>query len=237
MPRKPYLSFSSPLLLRELLCGSAHFNDLHRGVPLMSRTVLSQRLRSLEQVGVLRRELGSRGPEYHLTQAGREFAPLIRQLGEWRQRWFRSEFNGDELDPGILLWDIRRGVKPEALPQLRVAVRFNFSDQPSSKRSWWLVCDQGEVDICPTDPGYEVDLYVDTDLRTMTRLWMGDVSTRSAIRSRDVVLTGRRELRQNFEQWLGLSTFAPIKDARAAAAQAIGTGRARAEQLETPVAG
>jgi len=215
----------TPLLLRELLCGSVHFNELHRGLPLMSRTVLSERLRMLEQVGVLRRGLGPRGPEYHLTQAGREFAPLVRQLGEWGQRWFRSKFNNDELDAGVLLWDIRRGVKPEALPPARIAVRFNFSDQPASKRSWWLVCDRGEVDICPTDPGFEVDLYVDTDLRTMTRLWMGDVPVKTAIGSRAVVLSGRRELRQNFEQWLGLSAFAAIKDARRPLRQPAGVSR------------
>ena len=204
----------TPLLLRELLCGSTHFNDLHRGVPLMSRTVLSQRLRRLEQMGVVKRESGAQGPEYHLTEAGKSFAPIIKELGEWGQRWFRSTFNRDELDVSLLLWDMRRGVKPEAFPPGRTSIQFDFPDQPASKRTWWLVCDHGEVDICPTDPGFEVGLYVTTDLRTMTRAWMGDVPLKSAIRSRAIGLNGRPELRQRFEQWLGLSAFAGIQDAR-----------------------
>jgi hypothetical protein len=197
-----------------LLCGSTHFNDLHRGVPLMSRTVLSQRLRRLQEIGVVTRKRGSQGPEYHLTEAGKDFAPIVEQLGEWGQRWFRSNFNRDELDVGLLLWDMRRGVKPEAFPPDRTSIQFDFSDQPASKRTWWLVCYHGEVDICPTDPGFDVGLYVTTDLRTMTRVWMGDAPLKSAIRSRAIVLNGRPELRQRFEQWLGLSAFAGIQDAR-----------------------
>jgi DNA-binding HxlR family transcriptional regulator len=101
----------TPLVLRELLCGSTHFSDLHRGVPLMSRSLLSLRLKQLEQIGVVERKQGPHGPEYHLTQAGREFAPMIRQLGEWGQRWFRSKFGREELDVTLLMWDMRRCIK------------------------------------------------------------------------------------------------------------------------------
>ena len=88
----------TPLVLRELLCGSTHFSDLHRGVPLMSRSLLSLRLKQLEEIGVVERKQGPQGPEYHLTEAGREFAPIVRQLGEWGQRWFRPKFDRNELD-------------------------------------------------------------------------------------------------------------------------------------------
>jgi DNA-binding HxlR family transcriptional regulator len=204
----------TPLVLRELLCGSTHFNDLHRGVPLMSRTLLSRRLRQLEEIGVVERKRGSPGPEYHLTQAGRDFAPIIERLGAWGQRWFRSQFSRDELDVSLLLWDMRRGVKPDAFPQGRISVQFDFSDLPASRRTWWLVCEGGEVDICPTDPGFEVSLWVATDVRTMSRVWMGDIPVKAAIRSGGIELDGSRELRQRFERWLGLSGFAGIQDGR-----------------------
>ena len=120
----------TPLVLRELLCGSTHFNDLHRGVPLMSRTLLSQRLKQLEEIGVVKRKNGPKGPEHHLTQAGKEFAPIVARLGEWGQRWFRSKFGHDELDVRTLVWDMRRTVKPDAFPPGRISVQFDFSDLP-----------------------------------------------------------------------------------------------------------
>ncbi len=203
-----------PLVLRELLCGSTHFNDLHRGVPLMSRSLLSQRLKRLEEIGAVVRKRGSSGPEYQLTEAGRDFAPIVEGLGQWGQRWFRTRFTQDELDVGVLMWDMRSRVNSGAFPQGRIAVQFEFPDQRVSKRTWWLVCSDGEIDICPTDPGFEIGLYVSTDLRTMTRVWMGDLPVSTAIRSGAIKLNGDRDLRQGFERWLGLSCFAGIQDAR-----------------------
>jgi DNA-binding HxlR family transcriptional regulator len=204
----------TPLVLREMLCGTTHFNDLRRGVPLMSRTLLSLRLKQLEEIGVVKRMSGPKGPEYHLTQAGKDFAPIVERLGEWGQRWFRSKFSRDELDVRTLVWDMRRTVKPNAFPPGRISVQFDFSDLPVSKRTWWLLCDDGEVGICPTDPGFDVSLFVATDLRTMTRVWMGDIPVRIAIGSGGIELEGSREFRLRFEQWLGLSGFAGIQDAR-----------------------
>jgi DNA-binding HxlR family transcriptional regulator len=207
----------TPLVLRELLCGSTQFSDLHRGVPLMSRSLLSLRLKQLEQIGVVERKCGPQGPQYHLTQAGREFAPIIRQLGEWGQRWFRSRYDRDELDVTLLMWDMRRCIKPDAFPAGRTCVRFDFSGLPASKRTWWLVSDGEEADLCPADPGFEVDLYVATDLKTMTRVFMGDLEMRSAVAAGRIELDGTRELRQRLERWLGLSGFAGIADARSPA--------------------
>jgi hypothetical protein len=180
----------------------------------MSRSLLSLRLKQLEQIGVVERKQGSNGPEYHLTQAGREFAPIIRQLGEWGQRWFRSKFGRDELDVALLMWDMRRSIKADAFPPGRICVQFDFSDLPPSKRTWWLVSDGGEIDLCPADPGFEVDLYVTTDLQTMTRVWMGELAIKGAIASGRAELDGPRELRQRLERWLGLSGFAGIADAK-----------------------
>jgi DNA-binding HxlR family transcriptional regulator len=204
----------TPLVLRELLLGSTHFSDLHRGVPLMSRSLLSLRLKQLEEIGVVERKCGPQGPQYHLTEAGREFAPIVRQLGEWGQRWFRPKFDRNDLDVGLLMWDMRRSIKPDAFPAGRVSVQFDFSGLPASKRTWWLISNGEEVDLCPNDPGYEVGLYVVTDLRTMTRVFMGDLPLKTAIGSGEIELDGSRELRQQFERWLGLSGFADIEDAR-----------------------
>jgi DNA-binding HxlR family transcriptional regulator len=217
----------TPLVLRELLCGSTHFSDLHRGVPLMSRSLLSQRLKQLEEIGVLGRKQGRQGPEYHLTQAGKEFAPIIERLGKWGHRWFRTKFGRHELDAPLLMWDMRRRVKASVFPPGRFSVRFDFSDQPASKRNWWLVGDGEEVDLCLTDPGFEVGLYVETDLRTMTRVWMGDLPVRAAVDSGAIQLDGSRDLRQRFERWLGLSGFAEIGAARRPPAAAPDRHRSR----------
>jgi DNA-binding HxlR family transcriptional regulator len=206
----------TPLVLRELLCGSTHFGDLHRGVPLMSRTLLSLRLKQLEEIGVVKRSAGARGPEYHLTEAGREFAPIVENLGAWGQRWFRSKFGKDELDVTLLMWDMRRTVKPDAFPPEKISVQFEFSDQPASKRSWWLVSDHGDVDLCATDPGFDIALYVTTNMRSMCRVWLGDLAVRAAVNSGEIELDGSRDLRTRFERWLGLSGFAGITDGRRA---------------------
>ena len=202
----------------------------------MSRSLLSLRLKQLEEAGVLRRKQGQHGPEYHLTRAGREFAPIIQNLGEWGHRWFRTKFGRDELDVSLLIWDMRRCVKPSAFPAGQFSVQFAFPDQPASKRNWWLVSDGLEVDLCLTDHGFEVGLYVATDLRTMTRIWMGDLPVKAAVDSGAIEIEGARDLRQRFERWLGLSAFAEVKDARRLTGAS--TDRTRSEQeanLRRPV--
>jgi DNA-binding HxlR family transcriptional regulator len=217
----------TPLVLRELVCGSTHFNDLHRGVPLMSRSLLSRRLKQLEEIGVVKHKLGSNGPEYHLTKAGRDFAPLVQHLGEWGQRWFRSKLGPDELDVTLLVWDMRRNIKPGAFPPRRISVQFRFSGLPASKRNWWLVSNTDEVDLCATDPGFEVGLYVTTDLRTMALVWTGELPVQTAIASGRIRLDGSRELTTRFEKWLGLSGFAAIEDGRRMARRATKSSAAK----------
>src|SRR5262249_6673975 len=126
----------------------------------------------------------------------------VERLGAWGQRWFRSTFGNNQLDLGLLLWDMHRNVSPDAFPPDRISLQFDFSDQPKAKRVWWLVCTAGEVDICPIDPGLEVGLYGATDLRTLTRVWMADLPVRAAISSGGIELNGARDIRQRFERWL-----------------------------------
>jgi DNA-binding HxlR family transcriptional regulator len=204
----------TPLILRELLRGSTTFNDLHRGVPRMSRSLLSSRLRKLESCGVLSRNLRSSSVHYELTTAGRELAGVVRALGTWAQRWFRSSFAGDELDAGVLMWDIRSTVDARMLPPVRNVVQFVFTDQPASSRYWWLVNEDGDVDLCPLDPGDEAALELHTTLRTMTRVWMGDLAIGAAQRSGALSVRGPHDLRRCLRSWLRLSPYASVAGAR-----------------------
>ena len=204
----------TPFVLRELLCGSQRFNDLHRGVPLMSRTLLTRRLRELEDAGVIeRRAASSGGWEYHLTPAGEELRPIIEQLGAWGHRWVRRTVEGGDLDPSLLMWDVRRRIDRAALPDRRVVVRFDLSGVPRAhhaQRTWWLVLDREEVDLCLKDPGFPVDVTVDADLAALTRVWMGRLAFAEAARSGLVRTEGPRQLVRAFPGWLGLSTFAGV---------------------------
>lgn len=201
------------VLLRELLAGSTRFNDLRRGVPKMSPTLLAQRLRDLEQAGILARRPLKREKglfEYKLTEAGEELRPLVVALGTWGQRWVESQLSLHNLDPSLLMWDMRRNLNPDPLPDKRVVVQFLYHDLPKSKRDWWLVVEpDGEVDLCWSEPGFDVDLHVSTDLKTMTAIWMGLQTVRQ---SGDVLkVNGNRQLRSTMQTWLGLSPFAAEK--------------------------
>jgi DNA-binding HxlR family transcriptional regulator len=204
----------TPLILRELLRGSTTFNDLHRGVPRMSRSLLSSRLRKLESCGVLKRSERANLTDYHLTPAGQELGAVVTQLGTWAQRWFRSTFKEHELDVGVLMWDICSTADAAVLPSVRSVVQFTFTDQSGSSRYWWLVNDEGSVDLCPVDPGDEAALEVRTTLRVMTRVWMGDLPIDKALSSGQLKVYGSGQLKRCLLKWLRLSPYAPVRDAR-----------------------
>jgi DNA-binding HxlR family transcriptional regulator len=206
----------TPLVLRELLCGSTRFGELQRGVPLMSRTLLAQRLRELEEAGVVASvpRARGRGREYRLTQAGEEARSLIMGLGEWGQRWARRHIAPEDLDAELLAWDMHRRLNVDRLPARRVVVRFDLRGVPrhqSGRKTWWLVLTRPEVDLCLKDPGFEVDLTVDADLAALTRVWMGDLQLHDALRGGLIRLDGPRELVRAFPTWFGLSLFAGVE--------------------------
>ena len=207
----------TPLVLRELVCGSTRFNDIHRGVPLMSRGLLAQRLRALVDAGLVERRAAGDGPgsTYHLTAAGAELEPLLVQLGEWGARWVRSERDREDLDASLLMWDIRRNANPARFPaDRRAVVEFRFVDAPRNRRYWWLVCDGEAIDLCVIDPGHEVDLRVIAELPALTAVWMGDRTLAAACSAGGVRLEGDRELRARFHEWLGASPFAGVEPRR-----------------------
>lgn len=205
----------TPLVVRELLCGSVRFNELRRGVPRMSSSLLSTRLDELEAAGVLERIVDENGdhPEYHLTPAGRELQPIIESMGVWGKRWIKGDLRDEELDADLLMWDLRRRIDADEAPQERTVVRFVFEDLPEDDREYWVVVDDGEVDLCRKDPGHRVDLDVHTDLRTMTGIWVGDERYAQALRRHDVRVRGPERLRRSFPEWLGLSLFAGVEPA------------------------
>ncbi len=203
------------VLLRELLAGSTRFNDLRRGLPRMSPALLSQRLKELEETGVVERRPVPGEPaihEYALTDAGRELQPLVESFGKWGQRWIPSKLSLDQLDASLLMWDMRRGLKFDPPPKCRLVIRFQYPDAPARERNWWLIVSpDAPVDLCSVDPGHDVDLYVTAPLKTMTAIWMGIETVRQARASEDLMLTGDRDLISTMERWLGLSPFAPVE--------------------------
>ena len=200
------------VLVRELLAGSSRFNDLRRGVPRMSPALLSQRLKELEAAGLVRRAPSPTEPgvwEYHLTVAGRELESVVGAFGVWGQRWVEAEPSLQNLDVSLLMWDMRRNLDPTPMSQRRSVVQFVYPELPSAQRSWWLIVDpRTGVDLCSVDPGFDVDLYVHVDLRTMTAIWMGLDSVRVAAASERLRLTGDPQLAAAMQTWLGLSPFA-----------------------------
>lgn len=197
------------LVVRELLMGSTRFNDLRRGVPRMSPALLSKRLKELEKAGVVTtvpRETGA--VEYHLSPAGEELRPIILSMGFWGQRWIESQLSLRNLDPSLLMWDIRRNLKPEPPPSGRCTIQFQYPELPTSQRNWWLVVDEGAVDLCGFDPGYEINLLVRSSLRTMTSIWMGFARISQELDSGRIELEGDRPIASAIQKWLALSTFA-----------------------------
>jgi DNA-binding HxlR family transcriptional regulator len=204
----------TPIILRELFAGSDQFNQIHRGIPLISRALLARRLKELEAAGVIAKEPlpGQRGHRYSLTEAAKEFRPVIEALGTWGQRW-TVRIQRKNLDAGFLMWNVRRRVARELLPDRRVLVCFRFTSVPSSYRGarvFWLLLERTHVDVCLEDPGFEVDLEVHADLAAMAAVWLGDIPFEDALRAGSIKLMGPRALMKAFPSWLMLSHFARV---------------------------
>lgn len=202
------------LVIRELMDGSQSFNALRKGLPLMSPSLLSKRLKSLERAGVLARVDDQRTVRYCLTDAGEELKPILVQLGVWGQRWARSDMSREDLDPSLLMWDIHRNMKLDAFTEPRTVLLFEFSDYISKLRRWWLIVKDGEVDVCLRDPGFEVQLIVQTDVKTLTEVWMGNISLHRALDGGRILLSGDAKLAQSIGHWLGCNKFAHVEAAR-----------------------
>lgn len=214
MAAEVFCSRWTALVLREMFCGSTRFNDLRRGVPRMSPSLLSKRLNELREAGIIVDVAsGNKGQkEYHLTKAGEELKPIVMALGFWGQRWVDSNISLKNLDPSLLMWDIRRRIDPRPLPKRRSVIMFDFPEVAQAQQKYWLVIDtDGKIDLCSVDPGFDVDLFVVGSLRAMTAVWMGITTLAKAIDKGELDVQGDPAIARNMEQWLGLSVFATEK--------------------------
>jgi DNA-binding HxlR family transcriptional regulator len=199
----------TPLILRELCLGSTRFNDIERGLPGISRTLLAQRLKHLERKGVLIRQpaRAGRGSEYHLTEAGRDLEPVIMAMGEWAVRWLFAEPLPEDVDPVTLTWWMHRRVARDRLPDRRVVIQFDY--QGPRAVVIWLVLDRGEPSVCVRHPGFDTDVLVKTDPVSFMRVFAGIDELSDAVRAGRVVIEGPPSLTRGFGRWFEWSPFAP----------------------------
>jgi DNA-binding HxlR family transcriptional regulator len=200
------------LVMRELLSGTTRFNDLRRGVPLMSPTLLSKRLKELIEAGVVTAAKGPHGiVEYKPTEAGEDLRGIVMALGVWGQRWIESSLSLKNLDPSLLMWDMRRNLSMASFPDRKCTIKFTYPELGRNRNSWWIVVDDGSVDLCAVDPGFEVDLYVRAKLRNMVTVWMGIATLKAETEAGNIELVGDKALARSMQSWLGLSSFAGEK--------------------------
>ena len=197
------------LVVRELLLGSRHFNDLRRGVPKMSPALLSKRLKSLTRAGVVQRDEIDGRTTYSLTQCGQELATVVDALGSWGVRWI-GELGEQDLDPHLLMWDIRRTIPIDAWPRSRTTLAFQLDGVARKASRWWLVVAEGEADVCDFDPGYEPAGTVQTSLRTLTRIWRGDVGWSHALLDGSVAVSGPADVGRAIPSWIGQGSLAAV---------------------------
>lgn len=198
------------LIVRELLCGSTRFNDIRRGIPRISRTMLSARLRDLTDSGLLTRTTGPEGPTYELTESGRELGGTVRELGTWGQRWLPRTVPREQLDADALLWDMRRRVRTDELPPTPIVARIELTDARGRAGVRFLLLRRSEVSVCSTNPGFPEELRVKAPLRTLTAWWRGDISLADA-RAEGMLVEGRRPFVRAFPKWFERYLFAEVE--------------------------
>lgn len=200
------------LVLRELLLGTTRFNDFQRGISRMSPTLLAKRLRHLEECGiVIRKKLsGRKGYEYRLSAAGKELGPLVEVLAVWGMRWARGQLTDDELDVEFLMREMQRRLKTEHLPDGETVICLAF-DELEKHKTWWLPVDGDVVDLCNEDPGKDVDLYINSSVRTIVEVWEGDLDIRTALRKGLIKTHGPRHLIRTMPDWFGVCLYKEVR--------------------------
>ena len=218
------------LIVREMLGGARGFNELQRGLPGISRSVLTDRMRSLERAEVVERRTGPKGRtlEYRLTPAGRDLEPVVQAIGEWGVTWSFTDPRPEELDPDLLIVWIARHVDREQLPADRTVIKFEFRNPA---RRYWMVLEPSDVSVCLQHPGFDIDLEVIVDTATLYRVYLGRAELGGAMRARMLTVNGPQALRRGFGRWFGWSSFAPASrsadERRRAAARLRGASTVR----------
>ena len=202
------------LVVRELLMGGTRFSELQRGLSMISPTMLSKRLDTLEQHGlVMKKKIpNQKGYEYFPTKSCSELLPIIKSLGDWGMRWARSNLTEKDYDVELLMLYLKRSINPENLIGNETVIRFKFTDIKDYP-NWWMIIKGNEVDLCVNDPGKEVDVYFTTTVKTMAGIWMGDTTYKKAIAGDELKLVGPKALTKDISSWMEISVFADIAPA------------------------
>ena len=202
------------LIVRELCLGSKHFNDIRKGVPKMSPTLLSKRLKELEWHGILKRlesPMGSRKSMYVLTQAGNELFDVINAIGSWGKRWIDMRHNLDSAKENLLIWDIRRNLNMEYFPINKAVLQINITDAPKKTSNWWFIFDGNErPDVGYLDPSLDVDLYIETSLSSLTKIWLGESTRSTENKAGTFQIEGSQKMIDTFESWFGSGNVVSI---------------------------
>jgi DNA-binding HxlR family transcriptional regulator len=202
----------TPLIVRNLYLGCGSFSEILEGAPGLSRTLLSERLKQLERLGIVKStpKREGRGHYYVLTPAGRDLFTVCQSLGEWGARWL--EIAPENLDPFVALWSMCNALRPGRLPDRRVVIRFDFIGRPRLER-YWLLIELGETEICKTNPGFDEDLYITADAEAFVKWHAGLLTWAQATREDRIQLHGPSWLVRAFPTWNARSMFAHIKPA------------------------
>jgi len=200
------------LIIRELVLGTHRFSDFQRALSRISPALLTKRLNNLEKAGVIvkKTQQGRRGYQYFLTPAGRQLSPIIEHLATWGMRWARGQLTDSELDIEFLMWEIQRRLDTGALPDGETVLCFIFEELTQFK-SWWIVINGDDVDLCTKNPGKDVDLYISSTVRTMVEIWEGEIGLKTAQRKNLLKTNGNRQLVKTLTDWFGICLYADVK--------------------------
>lgn len=202
------------LILREMFLGATRFSEFQRAQPRMSPTILSKRLKMLEANDIIVRK-NSANPganAYRLTRSGRELGPIIEGMAVWGMRWRSRHIVAQDCDVGGFMWDFHRTVNTQALPDGDTVIHVDITDR-SELNSWWLLANAQTVDLCPQDPGYDIDIYINATLKDLITVWMGDISLKLAIQQKRLQVTGARHYVNTAGEWFPQSPLADIRPA------------------------
>ena len=200
----------TPLILRELAQGSTSFNDIHRGVPQMSRSMLAVRLKQLEDYKVVSGETAGRGQRsvYRLTERGIQLLPALLILAHWGQTQMAAFIRDDELNVSYLMWDIHRSLNVAGLPDRpRIMIQFDIENAYPDRPTWWMIAESGDVELCLKDPGLEADIWVGAANRPLTEVWLGQRPLDPALEDGTNRLHGQQDIIRSFRDWFRVPTL------------------------------
>lgn len=203
----------TPIIVRNISLECHSFSEILRGAAGLSKTLLADRLRTLERAGIVDAAPNprGRGSLYYLTEAGHELAEVCKSLGRWGARWMEMKL--EHMDPVTVLWAKTRTWDLARLPRERVVVRFDVSDYP---KPMWILAQRAGVELCAKHPGFPEDVVVTTDRETLTMWHSGKLPYRQAIGTGRMRVEGPRDLVRTFPTWVPQSLFADVKPARTA---------------------